>query len=127
MRLLKQSGQFFVIGLAQLGLDWLIFVAATASGIPVVPANILGRICSAMMGFWLNGRFTFASEGGAQLGWHRFSRYVVVWLTLTLVSTWAVGTLAAGLGLKLAWLAKPVVEAFLAGISFVLMRFFVFR
>ncbi|HYG07422.1 MAG TPA: GtrA family protein [Stenotrophomonas sp.] len=127
MKLLRQGSQFLVIGLVQLCLDWSLFVAFTTLGVPVPAANVASRVCAALVGFWLNGRFTFAHEGRARLGWRPLSRYVAVWLVLTAASTLLVGALAAHLGLEQAWLAKPVVEAGLAVLSFLLMRHVVYR
>lgn len=126
MTLLRQGSQFVVIGLLQLLIDWSVFVAATAAGMPTIPANVLGRVCGALLGFWLNGRITFAS-GGARLGWQRFGRFMAIWIVLTLLSTWLVALCADALGLRLAWLAKPVVEGVLAVVSFFLGRHVVYR
>src|SRR5690606_8590592 len=71
MQLLRQGSQYFAIGILQLLVDWALFVAATALGLHAVPANLLGRISGAALGFWLNGRYTFACEDGARLGWAR--------------------------------------------------------
>lgn len=127
MKLLRQGGQFIIIGLLQLLLDWAIFVAATAFGVPVAPGNLLGRICGAALGFWLNGRYTFADNGSARLGWQRFLRFALLWIVLSAISTWLVGRVATTLGLQYAWLAKPVVEGLLAVLSFFAWRHLVFR
>lgn len=127
MSLIRQGGSYLIIGLVQLALDWAVLVGATALGMPVAPANLLGRVCGMLLGFWLNGRFTFAREGQHHLGWSRFLRFALLWALLTAIST-ALLTLAADqLGLRYAWLAKPLVEGGLAGLSFMLMRTFVFR
>jgi putative flippase GtrA len=126
MSLLRQGTHYVLIGLLQLLLDWLVFVGATALGMPVPAGNVAGRVAGALLGFWLNGRITFARDG-ARLGWHRFARFVVVWSLMTLVSTWLVATVAHGLGLQWAWLAKPLVEGGLAAISFFLWRHVVYR
>lgn len=127
MSLLRQGSQFVVIGLLQLLIDWSVFVAATAAGMPTIPANVLGRVCGALLGFWLNGRITFASGDDARLGWRRFGRFLAMWIALTLLSTWLVTLCAHALGLRLAWLAKPVVEGVLAVVSFFLGRHVVYR
>ncbi|WP_145705152.1 GtrA family protein [Xanthomonas bundabergensis] len=127
MSLLRQGSQFVVIGLLQLLIDWSVFVAATAAGMPTIPANVLGRVCGALLGFWLNGRITFASGDAARLGWQRFGRFMAMWIVLTLLSTWLVALCVDALGLRLAWLAKPVVEGLLAVLSFFLGRHVVYR
>lgn len=127
MTLAREGGTYIAAGLAQLGVDWLVFVALTAAGVGVAPANIAGRVSGMLLGFWLNGRFTFASGGERRLGWRRFLRFIGVWLLLTALSTLLVSVVATQLGLGRAWLAKPLVDAGLAALSFVLMRSLVFR
>ncbi|HEY0332382.1 MAG TPA: GtrA family protein [Stenotrophomonas sp.] len=127
MSLLRQSTRFILVGALQLLLDWLVFVAATAAGVAVAPGNIAGRVAGALLGFWLNGRVTFADEGRPRLGWRRFLRFMVVWLVMTALSTWLVSTAAHALGLQQAWLAKPLVEGALAVVAFFVWRHLVFR
>lgn len=127
MSLIRQGSRFILIGLVQLVVDWAVFVGATALGMPTVPANVLGRVCGMLLGFWLNGRYTFAADGTQRLGWARFARFLALWLLLTAVSTLLVTLAAQQLGLAYAWLAKPIVEGGLAAVSFLLMRRFVYR
>ena len=127
MGLFRQGSQFLIIGLLQLALDWAVFVVATALGMPPVPGNVLARSSGALLGFWLNGRYTFASAGHQRLGWKRFGRFLAIWVPATALSTWLVTMVAAALGLQLAWLAKPLVEGALAVLSFFLMRHVVYR
>lgn len=127
MTLLRQGSSYIVIGLVQLALDWLVFVGGTALGLPVAPANVVGRLAGMLLGFWLNGRYTFAAAGQQRLGWQRFARFLGLWLLLTAASTVLVTAADHWLGLQYAWLAKPLVEAGLAMVSFVLMRHVVYR
>lgn len=128
MSLLRQGSAYLIIGLLQLLLDWLVFVACTAAGLPVVPGNVAGRLAGMLLGFWLNGRFTFADAQGRQrLGWRRFTRFLLLWLLLTAASTLLVAAADQALGLQYAWLAKPLVEGALACVSFLLLRFVVYR
>lgn len=123
----RQGGSFIVVGALQLLVDWLVFVALTALGMPAAPGNLAGRISGALLGFWLNGRVTFAQDGAARLGWPRFGRFLLVWLPLTAISTALVSWTASALGLHLAWLAKPLVEGALAVVAFFLWRHVVYR
>ncbi|KAF1721809.1 GtrA family protein [Pseudoxanthomonas wuyuanensis] len=127
MTLFRQGGHFILVGLLQLALDWALFVALTWLGMGAGPANLSGRVCGALLGFWLNGRMTFAAQGKPRLGWRRFARFLAVWLALTLISTVAVTWVAHGLGMQQAWLAKPLVEGVLAVIAFFLWRHLVYR
>ncbi len=127
MSLLRQGSQYLLFGLLQLLLDWAVFVAATSLGLPAVPGNLLGRVSGALLGFWLNGRYTFATQGEQRHGWKRFGRFLVLWLLMTAASTWLVAWAAHSFGLQLAWLAKPVVEGGLAVITFFLLRHVIYR
>jgi len=123
----RQGASFVLAGALQLMLDWVVFVALTALGMAPAPANLAGRVCGALLGFWFNGRYTFAGRDGARLGWRRFLRFAAIWLVLTAVSTATVAWVAAQLGLQQAWLAKPLVEGALAAVAFFLWRQVVYR
>ncbi len=125
--ILRQGSLYIAFGLLQLGVDWAVFVLTTALGLHAVPANLMGRTTGAVLGFWLNGRYTFAGEDGAHLGWHRFRRFGVLWITMTLASTLLVHAIEQHLGLSWAWLAKPMVEGGLACVTFFLLRRLVYR
>lgn len=127
MSLFRQGSQFLLVGILQLLLDWAVFVAMTALGMAVIPANLTGRTSGALLGFWLNGKVTFAHHGEARLGWPRFTRFLLVWLALTAISSWAVALVAHNAGLGPSWIAKPLVEGILALVSFFLMRHVVYR
>ncbi|MFX5839909.1 GtrA family protein, partial [Acinetobacter baumannii] len=81
--------------------------------------NVAGRVSGALLGFWLNGRITFAGDDTA-IGRRQLARFVLLWLTTTVVSTWAIGALEDVVGLHWTWLAKPAVELFLGGVGFLL-------
>ncbi len=125
--LLRQAVSYGVVGGLQLLADWAWFVALTALGLGVVPANLVARVAGAMLGFWLNGRFTFASEGRPSLGGARFARFVAAWIPITALSTLGVHLLDAQQGLWAAWLGKPLLDAALAGLGFVLARYWIYR
>lgn len=127
MSLLRQGRLFALAGVAQLLLDWTVFVVLTAAGVAAAPGNVCGRVAGALLGFWLNGRWTFARDGEARLGWCRFMRFAAVWLLLTAISTWSVAGIAAHLDLQHAWLAKPLIEALMAAVGFFLWRQVVYR
>ncbi|WP_058833676.1 GtrA family protein [Luteimonas abyssi] len=126
MSLARQSRSYLIIGGVQWLLDWAVMVGLSHLGLPVRHANIVGRICGALLGFWMNGRFTFAGEGTA-VGRVQLQRFLVMWVTTTLVSTWAIGQIDDYLGLKWAWLAKPLVEIALGLIGFVISRQWIYR
>jgi putative flippase GtrA len=123
-RHLRQGSLFVIVGLIQLALDTSVFIAATALGVPVFAGNLLGRVSGAGLGFWLNGRYTF---GKTRLDRLHAARFLVAWVLLTSLSTVLVSAVAAHLGLHSAWLAKPLVEAVLAAINFVISRQWIYR
>jgi putative flippase GtrA len=124
---LRQGAVFLVVGLAQLALDTGVFVASTALGLPVAPGNVLGRISGAALGFALHGRYTFADGGKARLSGRHLRRYVIAWTLMTVASTALLHGVATQASLSWAWLAKPFVEAVMAGVGFVVWRQWVFR
>ncbi|HZX70482.1 MAG TPA: GtrA family protein [Rhodanobacter sp.] len=119
----RQLAFYFVVGIAQLIVDWLCFVLLTASGMPVAPANVIARICAAVLGFTANGTVTFKSRLRAA----HLARFVTVWIPLTLTNTLAVWALEAIGGLHLAWLIKPLVDALTAVAGFLVARHWIFR
>ena len=126
MSLIRQGSRFILIGLVQLVVDWAVFVGATALGVPTVPANVLGRVCGMLLGFWLNGRITFAGDD-TRIGRRQCGRFLGMGLATTLISTWAMGAIDDAVGLTWTWLAKPAVELMLGGIGFLLSRHWVYR
>jgi putative flippase GtrA len=81
----------------------------------------------AVLGFVANGRITFGSSSAARLGRHHFGRFILLWVVMTLLSTWLVSEVALHLSLQMAWLGKPLVEAALAVASFIVSRHWVYR
>jgi putative flippase GtrA len=126
MSLSRQGRHYLMIGIVQWLLDWGVMVLLSHLGLAIEVANICGRISGAVLGFWLNGKFTFAGDdtriGGLQL-W----RFILMWLCTTVASTWAMGHIDDVFGLQWAWLAKPAVEMVLGGFGFVLSRHWVYK
>jgi putative flippase GtrA len=118
---------FVLVGLAQLVVDTALYIGLTATGLPVTPANIAGRIGGVSLGFALNARYTFAVDGQSRLGRKSFLRFLVMWLALTALSTLILAWVAGSAGLHGSWLAKPAVEALMAALGFVVQRYWVFR
>jgi putative flippase GtrA len=127
MSVARQGMFFLVVGCGLIALDWAVFVTLTAVGVIPVVANVAGRIAGALVGFWANGTVTFSILGSPRLGRRRLLRYLVLWVALTLLSTVLVAGLAEQLNLEIAWVAKPVVEAGMAVLSFFVSRHWVYR
>jgi putative flippase GtrA len=127
MTALRQLVSYGVVGGLQLLLDWACFVSLTAAGVAVVPANLAGRVAGASLGFWLNGRYTFARPGEATLARRNALRFLAFWVATTAASTLAMQAIDAREGLQAAWLLKPLVEALLAALGFVAARYWIYR
>lgn len=125
--LLRQGAGYGVVGAVQLLLDWALFVMLSALGANTAVANLAGRIGGALLGFWLNGVFTFRDAEGSRLGWARLRRFLVSWAAMTVLSTLAVAAIDRHLGLHWAWLAKPAVDALLALGGFLVSRHWIYR
>ena len=124
----RQVLLFLLVGAAQVALDWAVFVALTHAGVAVAIGNVIGRVCGACLGYWLNGRYTFTGpDGRPRLGPAQLRRFIAAWLVLTALSTLLVWSVADRVSLEMAWLAKPAVEALIAAIGFVVWRQWVYR
>jgi putative flippase GtrA len=124
--LLRQGRSFVAVGLLQWAADWCVMFALSRAGVPVAAANIAGRVVGALLGFWLNGNYTFARDG-QRPGWRQLGRYVLLWCANTTLSTAGVTTIDALFGLHGAWLGKPLVDGTLALGSFLASRHWVYR
>lgn len=123
----RQIMLYAVIGGVQLGADWICFVAATWLGVAVIPANLSGRIFGAILGFWLNGRLTFAEDGRGRLGHTHAAKFATSWLVMSLLSTGAVWLTEQWAGIDGARVAKPFIDAALAGLGFLASKLWIYR
>jgi putative flippase GtrA len=126
MSLRRQGGHFLVIGALQYLVDWGVTVWLSHLGMLIEPANITGRVSGALLGYWLNGKFTFAGED-TTIGRVQFQRFALMWMCTTAASTLAMGLIDDVLGLRWAWMAKPVVEVALGAVGFVLSRHWIYK
>lgn len=126
MTLRRHASHYLAIGFVQWLLDWGVMVGLSHLGLRIGYANVAGRIAGALLGFWLNGKITFAGDETA-VGRRQLFRFIVMWVVLTIVSTWAIEHIDDVLGRKWAWLAKPVVELALGLAGFVFSRHWVYK
>lgn len=126
MSLTRQGRHYLMIGGLQWLVDWGVVVVLSHFGMSIAPANVLGRIGGAMLGYWLNGTFTFAGEDTA-VGRRQLLRFVALWLCTTTVSTLVITHVDSMFGLRWAWLAKPGIEATLGVAGFLASRHWVYR
>ena len=126
MSALRQGRYYLLIGILQWLLEWGVMVGLSHSGMLVEPANVLGRISGALLGFWLNGRITFSGDQH-RMGRKQFARFLLMWLATTAVSTWSMGGIDDGFGLQWAWIAKPAVDLVLGVLGVLLSREWVYK
>ncbi|MDI1252635.1 GtrA family protein [Thermomonas sp.] len=126
MTLRRHLGSYAAIGLLQWLVEYGFMLALSEWVMPVEPANVIGRLAGAMLGFWLNGKWTFAGEG-THVGRRAVLRFVLMWLVLTLLNTWLVGVIDEDYGLRRAQLLKPLVDMLSGGIGFLLSRHWVYK
>lgn len=128
MPVFKQGLLYGLVGAAQLGADWLAFVALSYFGMVPAFANILGRVVGASLGFVLNGRFTFRqTDGAAQLHIRSLSRFAISWALMTGLSTLLVTASVSAFGLETTWIMKPLIDVFLAVAGFVASKYWIYR
>lgn len=125
--LLRQGMSYGVIGVVSLLVDWGVFVALTAAGMATVPANVIGRIVGAGIGFWFNGTVTFKAAEGTRAGWRQVRRFAVAWVSIAAISTAAVYGIEQQLDLRWAWIGKPFVDAALAALGFLVSRYWIYK
>jgi putative flippase GtrA len=129
-KLLAREGVgYIVVGLIQLVLDWGVFVLLTALGISVTTSNLTGRASGAILGFWLNATYTFrgSAEGELPRRWSNVVKFLVGWVVTSLLSTLMVGAVDHAVGLRWAWVAKPMIDGVLAVLGFALSKYWIFR
>ena len=126
MSLGRHARHYLLIGGVQWLVDWGVMVLLSHYGLVVELANVFGRVAGALLGYWLNGKLTFAGDDTA-IGRTQLFRFILMWLGTTAVSTWSLGEIDYLGGLKWAWLAKPAVELALGVVGFFLSRHWVYR
>lgn len=125
MSLRRHLGGYAAVGALQWGIEYAVMLVLSQWVMPVAPANVIGRICGAAVGFWLNGTWTFAGEE-RRMGRRALQRFVLVWLVLTLVNTAAVNLIDHSAGLRAAQTLKPAVDVLCAGLGFLLSRHWIY-
>ena len=126
MTLGRHARHYLLIGGLQWLVDWGVMVLLSNWGMAVELANILGRVAGAMLGYWLNGKLTFAGDE-TEVGRTQLVRFILMWIGTTTVSTLSMGLIDDHLGLKWAQLAKPAVEGVLGVVGFLLSRHWVYK
>ena len=100
MSLKRHLGGYALVGALQWLLEYAVMLALSQWVMPVEPANVIGRLCGAVLGFWLNGKWTFAGDD-THVGRRALRRFVLMWIGLTVLNTWAVHAIDAHFGLRM--------------------------
>ena len=124
--LTRQGRHYLLIGGVQWLVDWGVMVLLSHYGLRIGAANVAGRISGALLGFWLNGKITFAGDEH-EIGRTQLQRFLLMWVVMTVTSTVAIEAIDDLLGRRNAWLAKPLVEIALGVIGFFGSRQWVYR
>ena len=131
MKVTRQFFLFLIVGGVQIAIDTVIFAAIfIVAGEPLL-GNVVSRGSAAGIGFLLNRRYTFNAWRAGEVAGQGL-RYVLLWLVLTALSTLLIGAgnaVLAGVAHNREWMIglKVLIEATLALLSFMGMRYGVFQ
>ena len=124
----RQVLLFGFIGVTQLVADALIFYLLVKLSVPPWIANSTSRLFAFLLGFVLNGTFTFRRpEGSSAVSKKSFIRLLLLWVALTFVSSelmTAASHVASDIRLLM---IKFAVEFVLAFVSFFVSKTWVYR
>lgn len=130
----RQLVFYFAFGCTQFVVDTLLLVAITHAGVSVELANPLSRAMAAVLGLVLNSSITFGQRGQPRRlpPTPMILRYVVMWVSMTLLSTALISWLHDLRPEQVArarWIAisKISVEGMLFLLSFLISRYWVYR
>lgn len=126
MSLKRHVSHYALIGAIQWLVDWGVMVFLSHNGMMVGYANIAGRISGALLGYWLNGKITFASED-TDVGRKQLMRFLIMWILTTIISTVCMENIDEIFGLRWAWLAKAFIDPALGAIGFILSRHWIYK
>ena len=126
MTLRRHAASYAVIGIVQWLVEYGLMLALSEWVMPVEPANVIGRLAGACLGFWLNGKWTFAGDD-THVGRHAAVRFIAMWVVLTVLNTWIVAFIDDQFGLRIAQLLKPGADLVSGGIGFLLSRHWVYK
>lgn len=118
--------KYFLFGLFQFLLDFLLFVWLEKAGVMVILANTASRLIAAVAGYCLNKKYTF--DAGAVKSRAMFVRFWLFWLFMTgfsslLMLAWSkamAGTWSNGIG-------KLIVEALMFCFGFLISKMWVYK
>ncbi len=126
MTLIKHASKYTLVGILEWAVDYLVTLALRAWLMPIEPANVIGRMAGAGLGFWINGTHTFASENSG-IGRRQFARYAVMWILTTILDTWLLRIVDQQSDFHGVAIGKPFVDFLCGTIGFFLSRHWIYK
>lgn len=124
----RQLVFYVTFGITQLLVDWAGFLLLTRLGVPLTVANPASRLFAAFVGYLLNATLTFKRSAQDQhVNVRSFLRYAALWVATTLCSTALIAGSTSVFGTDMLSVIKLFVEGAMACLSFVTMKFWVYR
>jgi putative flippase GtrA len=112
---------YALVGGLVIGTDWSAFVLLSWLGVPLWLANVTARVAGALLGYLVNANHTF--RDGKLPTHQQLVRFAIMWVLLTALSTLAVEQL----GMRAAWIGKPVIDGVLAVVGFLSSKYWIYR
>lgn len=123
---MKKVGLFFLFGILQFAVDSVIYTVLSTVGINIILANLLSRGSAALLGYFVNGKYTFNKKPSSGT----FIKFCIYWLFMTALSSfflWVSKEIYSGEeNVSVTFISKVLVELLLFFISFILAKKMVF-
>lgn len=123
---MKKIGLFFLFGILQFAVDSLVYTILSTVGLNIVLANFLSRGSAALLGYFINGKYTFNKKPSSGT----FIKFCIYWAFMTALSScllWIVKEIYSGVeNVSFTFVSKVLVELILFFISFILAKKMVF-
>lgn len=125
----KLIWRFACVGLVQLGLDSFLFVALVGISKSLIGSYLFARATAAVIGYALNGKYTFNRDNS---GLSRLFRFVIYWIFMSTLGAVCLKTLNCWAGAndhytRSIFGAKIIIEIVLFAISFLIAKFWVYE
>lgn len=119
--------KYFIVGGAQFVLDVTLFVIFSFFGVNLVIANVASRFLAAVLGYFLNRRYTFGGMRAGTSERKTVLRYWFFWGCMTLVSTHLIKILLSCCShYGLSFSVKIPIELALCVVGYIVSKLWVF-
>lgn len=123
---MKKIGLFFLFGVLQFGIDFILYTTLSMIGVNILYANIVSRGSAAIVGYLINGKYTFNKD----LSTNTFVKFCIYWVFMTALSSSLLWLVSFGLNnstITYVAVSKMVVELLLFMISFIIAKKMVYN